>query len=55
MAHTVISGAPMEVVPSDETLPKLAQDLIMDLEATIARLQRWVKRIEPLEALATRG
>ena len=53
MAHTVINGAPMDVA-GDETLPELAQDLIMDLEETIAKLQGWVKRIEPLEALATR-
>jgi len=54
MAHTVINGAPMDVVAGDETLPELAQDLIMDLEETIAKLQGWVKRIEPLEALAAR-
>ena len=54
MAHTVINGAPMDVVAGEETLPELAQDLIMDLEETIERLQGWVKRIEPLEALAAR-
>ena len=54
MAHAVINGAPMDGAAGEETLPELAQDLIMDLEETIARLQGWVKRIEPLEALAAR-
>ncbi|MBW8831498.1 MAG: hypothetical protein JF606_19185 [Burkholderiales bacterium] len=52
MAHTVVNGAAMDGAPSEETLPELAQDLILDLDETIARLQAWVKRIEPLEALA---
>ena len=47
-------GAPMDGAAGEETLPELAQDLIMELEETIARLQGWVKRIEPLDARAAR-
>ena len=54
MAHTVINGAPMDAIAGEEALPELAQDLIMDLDDAIARLQAWVKLIEPLDALATR-
>jgi hypothetical protein len=54
MAHAVINGAPMDGAAGEETLPELAQYLILGLEETIARLQGRVRRIEPLEALAAR-
>ncbi len=38
MAHAVINGAPMDRAASEETLLELTQDLIMDLEETLARL-----------------
>lgn len=55
MAHAVINGAPMDVSTDGDTLPDLAQDLTMVLNGAIARLRAWVKRIEPLEALAARA
>lgn len=54
MAHAVINGAPIEVATDEETLPELAQDLIIELHGVIARLRAWVQRIEPLEAMAAR-
>ncbi|MBC7604517.1 MAG: hypothetical protein H7255_17880 [Ramlibacter sp.] len=35
-------GAPMDVATDEETLPELAQDLIIELHGVIARLRAWV-------------
>jgi len=54
MARTVINSAPMDVATDEETLPELAQGLILELHGAIARLRAWVQRIEPMEAMAAR-
>jgi hypothetical protein len=54
MAHTVINGAGLSVATGGETLPELAFDATAQIRELIMTLQRWVKQIEPLEALQAR-
>jgi hypothetical protein len=54
MAHTVVNGAGMVGSAQGESLPELAFDTTTELRELIATLQRWIKQIEPLEALQPR-
>ena len=51
MAHTVVNGAPMAAPRGHENLPELAGEVSMQLHETVALLQKWIRRIEPLESL----
>lgn len=52
MAHTVINGAQISVSADGETLPELAAWLTSELYSAVAAMQKWIRRIEPLEKLA---
>lgn len=54
MTHTVINGASMSVPTGCETVPELAESLVDDMRGTIARLQKWIVRLEPLLGLEPR-
>lgn len=51
MAHVVINGNLTGPTPGDDTLPELAFDLGMEIREAVDTLKRWLKVIEPLEAL----
>lgn len=51
MAHVVINGALSGPQRGDDTLPELVFDLGMEIRDMVSTLQRWLKVIEPLEAL----
>ncbi len=53
MTHTVINGAGINVPVDSESLPELAQELTSQISSAISVMQRWIKRIEPLETLAS--
>lgn len=50
MAHTVINDAG-STGPRDYTLPELAGDLATDTSVAIDLIQKWIRRLEPLQAL----
>lgn len=51
MAHTVVNGAPMAVSGGNDSLPELATQVKMQLYEAVSMLQKWIRRIEPLESL----
>jgi hypothetical protein len=51
MTHTVVNGAPIAALGSHDSLPELVGDVSMQLHETAALVQRWIRRIEPLENL----
>ncbi|WP_034301968.1 Tn3 family transposase post-transcriptional regulator TnpC [Herbaspirillum sp. RV1423] len=51
MAHSVINGAGLSVATDEESLPELAAEVISEVQEIIFTLQKWVRRIEPLEKL----
>ncbi|MES2027350.1 MAG: Tn3 family transposase post-transcriptional regulator TnpC [Pseudomonadota bacterium] len=51
MAHSVINGAGLSVATDGDSLPELAADVISEVQEMIFTLQKWVRRIEPLEKL----
>ena len=52
MAHTVVNRAPLAALGSHDSLPELAGEVSMQLHETAALVQKWIRRIEPLENLA---
>ncbi len=51
MAHTVVNGAPIAALSSHANLAELAGEVSMQLHGTVALLQKWIRRVEPLEHL----
>jgi Asp-tRNA(Asn)/Glu-tRNA(Gln) amidotransferase B subunit len=55
MAHSVINGAGLSVTTDGESLPELEADVISEVQEIIFTLQKWVRRIEPLEKLEAKN
>lgn len=53
MAHTVINDADINVPANSESLPELAQEITLQLSSAITLMEKWVRRIAPLEKLGT--
>jgi hypothetical protein len=51
LAHTVINGSGL-AGSSNETLPELATDILMEVSETVATLRTWLLPLEALQALA---
>lgn len=51
LAHTVVNGAGL-AGSSDETLPELATDILMEVSEAVATLRAWLAPLEVLQALA---
>lgn len=55
MAHSIINGAGLTVSTNAESLPELAGEIIDEAQEVIAKLQRWIAQIAPLEQLGVRN
>ena len=51
MTHVVVNGAGLSGSADRGGLPELASDAASEIRQAIAKLQEWVKLIEPLETL----